>query len=242
VGEMSTHLLELKNVNAGYGAFRVLHDINLYVDKGEIVALVGPNGAGKTTTLKTILGLTKLFSGKIFFESKDITKLPTHKRVALGISMVPEGRRVFPSLTVYENLLMGAYLVKNPKDIEDALELVYSLFPILKERRYQKAGTLSGGESQMLAIARALMSKPKILLTDEMSLGLAPKIVVQLFDLVKRLRDEYGITILLVEQHVKQSLEIADRGYVIELGRIILEGAAKELLANEDLRKHYLVV
>ncbi|HDD26540.1 MAG TPA: ABC transporter ATP-binding protein [Acidilobales archaeon] len=239
---MSTHLLELKNVNAGYGAFRVLHDINLYVDKGEIVALVGPNGAGKTTTLKTILGLTKLFSGKIFFESKDITKLPTHKRVALGISMVPEGRRVFPSLTVYENLLMGAYLVKNPKDIEDALELVYSLFPILKERRYQKAGTLSGGESQMLAIARALMSKPKILLTDEMSLGLAPKIVVQLFDLVKRLRDEYGITILLVEQHVKQSLEIADRGYVIELGRIILEGAAKELLANEDLRKHYLVV
>jgi len=242
VGEMSTHLLELKNVNAGYGAFRVLHDINLYVDKGEIVALVGPNGAGKTTTLKTILGLTKLFSGKIFFESKDITKLPTHKRVALGISMVPEGRRVFPSLTVYENLLMGAYLVKNPKDIEDALELVYSLFPILKERRYQKAGTLSGGESQMLAIARALMSKPKILLTDEMSLGLAPKIVIQLFDLVKRLRDEYGITILLVEQHVKQSLEIADRGYVIELGRIILKGTAKELLANEDLRKHYLVV
>ncbi|RLG85791.1 MAG: branched-chain amino acid ABC transporter ATP-binding protein [Thermoprotei archaeon] len=239
---MSTHLLELKNVNAGYGAFRVLHDINLYVDKGEIVALVGPNGAGKTTTLKTILGLTKLFSGKIFFESKDITKLPTHKRVALGISMVPEGRRVFPSLTVYENLLMGAYLVKNPKDIEDALELVYSLFPILKERRYQKAGTLSGGESQMLAIARALMSKPKILLTDEMSLGLAPKIVIQLFDLVKRLRDEYGITILLVEQHVKQSLEIADRGYVIELGRIILKGTAKELLANEDLRKHYLVV
>lgn len=239
---MSTHLLELKNVNAGYGAFRVLHDINLYVDKGEIVALVGPNGAGKTTTLKTILGLTKLFSGKIFFEGKDITKLPTHKRVALGISMVPEGRRVFPSLTVYENLLMGAYLVKDPKDIEDALELVYSLFPILKERRYQKAGTLSGGESQMLAIARALMSKPKILLTDEMSLGLAPKIVIQLFDLVKRLRDEYGITILLVEQHVKQSLEIADRGYVIELGRIILEGTAKELLANEDLRKHYLVV
>lgn len=239
---MEGPLLELRNVSAGYGDFKVLHDINLHVNKGEIVALVGPNGAGKTTTLKTILGQTKLFSGKILFEGKDITGLPPHKRVSLGISMVPEGRRVFPTLTVYENLIMGAYLVKNPKDIRDSLEFVYNLFPILKERRNQKAGTLSGGESQMLAIARALMSKPKILLTDEMSLGLAPKIVIKLFDLVRKLRDEYGITILLVEQHVKQSLEIADRGYVIELGRIILKGTAKELLTNEDLKKHYLVV
>lgn len=234
-------ILELRNVNAGYGEFRVLFDVNAKVGKGQIVAIVGPNGAGKTTTLRTIMGMTTLYSGDILFNDTSIAKLPTHKRVELGLSMVPEGRRVFRTLTVYENLVAGAITKRAWEKLDDTLELVYSIFPILRERRNQVAGTLSGGESQMLAIARALMSRPEILLLDEPSLGLAPKIVIQIFDVIKRLRDEAGKTILLVEQHVKHSLEIADYAYVLEQGRIVLEGESDRLMRDERLKKAYLI-
>jgi len=238
----SNEVLKLESVHAGYGDFRVLFNVALKISEGEIVALVGPNGAGKTTTLRTIMGLTTLYSGDILFRGQSITKLPTHKRVEMGLTMVPEGRRLFPTLTVYENLVAGAYTKHAREKLEDSLELVYSLFPILKERKFQKAGTLSGGESQMLAIARALMSRPKILLLDEPSLGLAPKIVLQVFETIKRLRDEAKLTILLVEQHVKHSLEIADRGYVMEMGRIVIEGHSSDLLRDERLKKAYLII
>ncbi len=235
-------LLELRNVEAGYGEFRVLRNVSLKVERGEIVALVGPNGAGKTTTLSTIMGMTTLYSGDILFNSTSIKKLPTYKRVELGITMVPEGRKLFNSLTVYENLLAGAITKRAREKLEDSLEFVFTLFPRLKERQNQLAGTLSGGESQMLAIARALMARPQVLLLDEPSLGLAPKIVLTIFDVIKKLRDEGGVTILLVEQHVKNSLEIAERGYVMELGRIVLEGDAKRLLSDERLKKAYLII
>ncbi len=235
-------MLKLKNVNAGYGEFRVLFDVNLEVSKGEIVAIVGPNGAGKTTTLRTIMGMTTLYSGDILYRGKTITKLPTHKRVELGINMVHEGRRVFRTLTVYENLVAGAYTKRAKEKFQDTLEVVFNIFPRLKERVNQIAGTLSGGESQMLAIARALMSRPDLLLLDEPSLGLAPKLVLSIFNVVKRLRDEAGVSILLVEQHVKHSLEIADRAYVIETGRIVLQGPAKEVLSDERLKKAYLIL
>ncbi len=237
----NAHMLELERVEAGYGKFRVLHGVNMHVDKGEIVALVGPNGAGKTTTLRTILGMTDLYAGVIKYQGKSITVLPTHKRVELGITMVPEGRGLFNYLTVYENLLAGAYTKEAWEKKEETIEWVFQLFPRLKERKNQVAGTLSGGEAQMLAIGRALMSRPKLLLMDEPSLGLAPIIVLEVFEIVKRLRDE-GVTILLVEQHVKHSLEISDRAYVMEMGRIVMEGPAKELLESEELKKAYLVL
>jgi len=235
-------LLELRNVEAGYNIFVILHGISLRVDEGEIVALVGPNGAGKTTTLKTIMGLTTLFKGDILFESKSIVGLPVHKRVVQGIAMVPEGRELFNNLTVLENLYLGAYHGEARRKISETLEMVFNVFPRLKERLRQKAGTLSGGESQMLAIARALMSRPKLLLVDEMSQGLAPKLIEELFETIKKLNKEWPLTILLVEQHVKHSLEVADRGYVMESGRIVLEGEARQLLNDERLRKAYLIV
>ncbi len=238
---MCASMLELKGIHAGYGEFRVLHDVNMHVDKGEIVALIGPNGAGKTTTLRTALGMTTLYEGKVFFKGEDITKVPTHKRVEKGIAMVPEGRGIFTPLTVYENLLAGAYTKRAEEKLQDSLEFVFTLFPRLKERKNQIAGTLSGGEAQMLAIARALMSRPELLLLDEPSLGLAPKIVLEVFDVIKRLREE-GVTILIVEQHVKNSLETADRAYVMETGRIVLEGEARSLLKDERLKKAYLVI
>ncbi len=238
---MCASMLELKRIHAGYGEFRVLHDVNMHVDKGEIVALIGPNGAGKTTTLRTVLGMTTLYEGKVSFKGEDITKVPTHKRVEKGIAMVPEGRGIFTPLTVYENLLAGAYTKRAEEKLQDSLEFVFTLFPRLKERRNQIAGTLSGGEAQMLAIARALMSRPELLLLDEPSLGLAPKIVLEVFDVIKKLREE-GVTILIVEQHVKNSLETADRAYVMETGRIVLEGEARSLLKDERLKKAYLVI
>lgn len=238
---MCASMLELKGIHAGYGEFRVLHDVNMRVEKGEIVALIGPNGAGKTTTLRTVLGMTTLYEGKVLFKGEDITKVPTHKRVERGIAMVPEGRGIFTPLTVYENLLAGAYTKRAEERLQDSLEFVFTLFPRLKERKNQIAGTLSGGEAQMLAIARALMSRPELLLLDEPSLGLAPKIVLEVFDVIKKLREE-GVTILIVEQHVKNSLETADRAYVMETGRIVLEGEAKSLLKDERLKKAYLVI
>ncbi len=239
---MAREVLVLDKINAGYGEFHVLFDVNLKVHEGEIVALVGPNGAGKTTTLRTIMGMTTLYSGKVLLNGKDVTKIPTHKRIELGITMVPEGRRIFKTLTVYENLLAGALTKKARQRFQENLELVFNFFPKLKERRNQIAGTLSGGEAQMLAIARALMADPDILLLDEPSLGLAPKIVIQVFDIVKKLREEADKTILLVEQHVKHSLEVADRAYVLEQGKIVLEGEAKQLLTDERLRKAYLIL
>ncbi len=238
---MCAYMLELKGIHAGYGEFRVLHDVNMHVDKGEIVALIGPNGAGKTTTLRTVLGMTTLYEGKVFFSGEDITKVPTHRRVERGIAMVPEGRGIFTPLTVYENLLAGAYTKRAEEKLQDSLEFVFTLFPRLKERKNQIAGTLSGGEAQMLAIARALMSRPELLLLDEPSLGLAPKIVLEVFDVIKKLREE-GVTILIVEQHVKNSLETADRAYVMETGRIVLEGEARSLLKDERLKKAYLAI
>ncbi len=239
---MAREVLVLDKINAGYGEFHVLFDVSLKVHEGEIVALVGPNGAGKTTTLRTIMGMTTLYSGKVLLNGKDVTKIPTHKRIELGITMVPEGRRIFKTLTVYENLLAGALTKKAQQRFQENLELVFNFFPKLRERRNQIAGTLSGGEAQMLAIARALMSDPDILLLDEPSLGLAPKIVIQVFDIVKKLREEADKTILLVEQHVKHSLEVADRAYVLEQGKIVLEGEAKQLLTDERLRKAYLIL
>ncbi len=239
---MSNEMLKLENIEAGYGEFRVLHGVNMVVNREEIVALVGPNGAGKTTTLRTILGMTTLYGGKVYLEGKDLTGIPTHKRVELGITMVPEGRGIFNPLTVEENLLAGAYTKRGEEKLQESLEFVYTLFPRLKERRMQRAGTLSGGEAQMLAIGRALMARPEILLLDEPSLGLAPKLVLEVFDTVVKLRNEANMTILLVEQHVKNSLEIADKAYVMEMGRIVLEGGGKALLEDERLKKAYLAL
>lgn len=239
---MGETLLELRGVEAGYGVFRVLHGVSLRVDEGEIVALVGPNGAGKTTTLRTIVGLATLFRGEVIFGGERIDRLSTHERVRKGIALVPEGRGIFAPLTVLENLYLGAYHEEARRKLSDSLEFVFALFPRLRERRNQVAGTLSGGESQMLAIGRALMSRPRVLLLDEPSLGLAPKVVMELFEVFRRLNEEWGMTILLVEQHVKRSLEISHRAYVMESGRIVLEGESSKLMSDERLRKAYLIV
>ncbi len=233
-------MLEVKNLRAGYGEITILWDINLRVDKGTITAILGSNGMGKTTLLKCIAGLQKIISGDIIFEGKSIINVPSHKRVELGLSLIPEGRRIFPEMNVYENLLMGAYTKEARKHISESFEIVYNLFPILKERRNQLAGTLSGGEQQMLAIARGLMSRPKLLMLDEPSAGLAPKIVLQIMDLIQKLNKEYNITIMLVEQHVENALKIADTAYIIENGRITLTGSGKELLANPKVKESYL--
>ncbi|MGB9726340.1 MAG: ABC transporter ATP-binding protein [Fervidicoccaceae archaeon] len=233
--------LSLANVTAGYGEFVILHSVSLEVPQKKITALVGPNGAGKTTTLKTIMGMTRLREGNILFEGEDITKLPTYRRVELGISLIPEGRGLFPSLTVRENLVIGAYTKKAREKIQESMEIAFSIFPKLKQRLEQKAGTLSGGEAQMLAIARGLMSRPKVLLLDEPSQGLAPVVVMELFQAIKKLNDELGITVLLVEQHVKESLELAEMAYVMEQGSIVMKGRGSELLADPSLKKAYLV-
>ncbi len=231
-------MLQVRRLNAGYGKVQVLWDVDLTVRRGEIISIIGANGAGKTTTLKSIMGLIIPFKGTIQFDGEDITGLPVHEIVRKGISLVPEGRHLFPKMTVLENLRMGGYAVNGNK-YRDLLEKVFQIFPVLKERRNQLASTLSGGEQQMLAIARGLMSDPKILLLDEPSLGLAPKIVKKVMKVVSKIREE-GITILLVEQNAKISLEISDRGYVLETGKIVLEGTSDELLRNEHVRKAYL--
>jgi branched-chain amino acid transport system ATP-binding protein len=218
----------------------ILWDVSIDVEKGSITAVLGSNGMGKSTLLKCIAGIQKVKSGKIFFNNSDITDLPPHRRVGMGISLIPEGRRIFPDMTVYENLLIGAYIKEYRKYIKDSLEFIYDLFPILRERRNQLAGTLSGGEQQMLSIARGLMSRPKLLMLDEPSLGLAPRIVFQIMDLIKKLNREYGITILLVEQHVEQALKICDKAYIIERGNITLSGSGEELLRNPKVRESYL--
>src|ERR1700722_15153533 len=232
-------MLEIKNLVAAYGAINALHGISLSVPHGKIVTLIGANGAGKTTALKTISGLLKLKSGEIFYDGKNIAGLPPHEIVARGLSHVPEGRMIFANLTVLENLQLGAYFQKDKKIIRHELEHVFSLFPRLSERQKQIAGTLSGGEQQMLAIGRALMSKPKLLLLDEPPMGLAPLIVETIFSIIGQIRDA-GTTVFVVEQNATQALRLADRGYVMENGRIVFGDTASKLLHDERVRAVYL--
>ena len=232
-------LLELKNIDAFYGNIQALRDVSLTVNAGEIVSLIGANGAGKSTTLMTISGINRPRSGQILWNGTDITKLAPNQIVGLGISQAPEGRLIFPDLSVGENLELGAFLRSDQDGIKKDLEYVYDLFPILRQRRKQTGGTLSGGEQQMLAISRALMARPKLLLLDEPSLGLAPIIIQQIFAIIQRVSDN-GTTVFLVEQNANQALKIADRGYVMENGRIVMEDTAKALLSSPAVRKAYL--
>ncbi|WP_461832863.1 ABC transporter ATP-binding protein [Desulfothermus sp.] len=232
-------MLEIKNLHVKYGNIEAIHGIDIKVEKGEIVTILGANGAGKSTTLMTISGLIKPSEGKIIFDGVDITDTPGDKIVEMGISQVPEGRRLFGTLTVEENLELGAFTIKDKKVVEKNKEWSYSLFPRLKERRKQLAGTLSGGEQQMLAIARGLMSNPRLLLMDEPSLGLAPILVKSIFETIKTI-NESGVTVLLVEQNAKAALKLAKRGYVMEVGNIVLEDKASNLLTNPQVRKAYL--
>ena len=231
-------LLELEHVDTFYGQIHILQDVNLHVGEGELVCLLGGNASGKSTTLKTILGLVAPRNGAVRFAGEDVTESRTAHRVARGLAIVPENRRVFAPMTVLENLQMGAYL-RPRADLKEEFERVYGLFPLLHERRKQLAGTLSGGEQQMLAMGRALMSKPRLLLMDEPSMGLAPILVERSFEIIKQVH-ESGVAMLVVEQNANVSLSIADRGYVLSTGRVVLEGKASELLEHEDLRKAYL--
>jgi len=235
-------MLKIRNLDVGYGALTVLRRLSLHVKQGEIVTIIGANGAGKTTLLKTITGLLQAQAGEILFDGRDIGRVPTEQIVFSGCSLVPEGRQVFPAMPVKENLLLGAYVQfkrGNKNGVAGDLEHVYGLFPVLKQREHQLAGTLSGGEQQMLAIGRALMARPKLIMLDEPSMGLAPLMVKEIFSIIKKLRAE-GNTVLLVEQNAKSALKIANRGYVLETGRIILEGEAGDLLANHDVQRAYL--
>ncbi|MBC7243630.1 MAG: ABC transporter ATP-binding protein [Anaerolineae bacterium] len=232
-------LLEVEHINAGYGFLQVLWDVSLKVEKGEFVCLLGANGAGKTTTLRTIAGFLKPTAGDIRFEGQSIAKTPAYQISQMGISFVSESLNLFTNMSVRENLLLGAYRVLDKKKQLQALDFVYSLFPRLKERERQLAGTMSGGERKMLAIARGMMSMPKLLLVDEPSLGLAPQVVVTVFEALQTLQKE-GVTILLVEQNVPSTLRITDRGYVMEQGKIVLEGPSKELMNNEHVRVAYM--
>ena len=230
-------LLEVENINVHYGKIAALKGMSIQVDEGEIVSLIGANGAGKTTTLKTISGLRPLTSGRILFNGQDISKTPGHKRVLLGIGQSPEGRGVFPGMTVQENLLMGAYTRKD--DLAADLEEVYGLFPRLAERKTQFGGTMSGGEQQMIAIGRALMTKPKVLLLDEPSMGLAPMLIAQIFDIIREI-NKRGTTVLLVEQNAQQALKLSDRAYVLETGTVVKSARGADLLDDPQVRAAYL--
>ncbi|MGI5879969.1 MAG: ABC transporter ATP-binding protein [Syntrophomonadaceae bacterium] len=232
-------MLEVKDIDVYYGAIHALKKLSINVEQGSIVTLIGANGAGKTTTLKTISGLLRPRSGSLYFKGEEITKVPPEKIVGLGISQVPEGRRVFASMSVQENLEMGAYLRKKKSEINNDMETVFTRFPRLKERSRQMAGTLSGGEQQMLAIGRALMARPELLLMDEPSMGLAPLLVKEIFEIIKDINSR-GTTILLVEQNANMALSIADYAYVIETGEIVLQGNARELMHSEDVKNAYL--
>jgi branched-chain amino acid transport system ATP-binding protein len=232
-------LLELKEVDANYGPVEVLRDITLEIAAGEIVCLLGPNAAGKTTTLKTILGMVKPNAGEVYLEGERIDGQPTQRIVAKGVTMVPEGRRLFGKMTIKENLLVGAQLRDDKSGIDEDMQRVFTLFPRLKERIGQKAGSLSGGEQQMLAMGRALMAHPKVLLMDEPSMGLAPVLVEQVFEIIKEI-NEQGTTIFLVEQNASMALEVADRGYVLQTGEIVLADTAKALLENPEMQEAYL--
>lgn len=235
----ATPALEFKGVNTHYGPVHVLRDVDLVIYPGELVCLLGGNASGKTTTLKTILGMVELSSGEVRLDGNVISGKSTTNIVSRGVSMVPENRRLFKRMTVKENLDIGAYLRDPDDDLEPEYEHIFSMFPRIKERLRQKAGTLSGGEQQMVAVGRALMAKPKVLLMDEPSMGLAPLLVQQTFDIIEQINDE-GVTVFVVEQNANMALSIADRGYVLQTGQIVLSGTADSLLANEDLRRAYL--
>ena len=232
-------MLKIRDLNVHYGGIHALKGISIDVPENKIVTLIGANGAGKSTTLRSIIGLVKSSSGSVVYDGQTVTNKRTKDIVSKGVVLVPEGRRVFPNLTVEENLILGAYIRKDKEAIKRDMEWVYQLFPRLKERVWQKAGTMSGGEQQMLAVARALMTKPKLLMMDEPSLGLAPLIVKDIFGIIKEIHKE-GVTILLIEQNAKAALEIADYGYVLETGSIVLEGKGKHLLSNDEVQKAYL--
>jgi len=233
-------MLELKHIDAFYGNIQALRDVNIRIGEGEIITLIGANGAGKTTTLMTICGVVPPRNGEVLFQGQSLSGVSPDKVVARGVCQVPEGRLIFPDLTVQENLDMGAFLRSDKDGIKTDLDQVFGLFPILLERRGQLGGTLSGGEQQMLAISRALMARPKLLLLDEPSLGLAPLIIRQIFDIIKKINRESNTTIFLVEQNANQALKVAHRGYVMENGRITLEDSCDKLLANDEVKKAYL--
>ncbi|MDF2536132.1 MAG: putative branched-chain amino acid transporter ATP-binding protein [Bacillales bacterium] len=233
------HLLDVKKLVSHYGQLQALREIDFYINEGEIVSLIGSNGAGKSTTLKSLSGLMKVTSGEINFFGKSIVNLPPHQLSEMNITHVPEGRRIFPDMTVEENLLLGAFNVRDKAIIKERMEKGFEYFPILKKRLHQKGGTMSGGEQQMLAIARALMNQPKLLMLDEPSMGLAPIIVDQIFTIIQEL-NKSGITILLVEQNAYHALQIANRGYVLQNGEVILTGTGKDLIENDEIREAYL--
>ena len=232
-------MLEVKDLQVYYGVIQALKGISFHVNQGEVIALIGANGAGKTTTLQTLTGILSPKSGSIVFEGKDLTRTPAHKIVEMGMAHVPEGRRVFADMSVYENLLLGAYTRKDKAEIAESLASVYKRFPRLEERKGQRAGTLSGGEQQMLAMGRALMSRPRIILMDEPSMGLSPIFVNEILDIIREV-SESGTTVLLVEQNAKKALSIADRAYVLETGSITMDGKAEDLLNDEAVQKAYL--
>ena len=232
-------MLSLQNIAIHYKKVPAVHDVSVEVNEGEIVALVGGNGAGKSSTLRALAGLNPVAQGRIVFDGDEITAVPAHRRTALGLSLVPEGRRLFPKLSVEKNLRLGAFTRHDATEIEQSLDYVFDLFPILKERRQQIAGTMSGGQQQMVAIGRGLMAKPRLLMLDEPSWGLAPKLVTKILDTIVQVNAS-GITILLVEQNVKRALEISNRAYVLQTGRIVLAGSGRELLDNPDIQKAYL--
>ena len=232
-------MLEVKDLQVYYGVIQALKGISFHVNQGEVIALIGANGAGKTTTLQTLTGILSPKSGSIVFEGKDLTRTPAHKIVEMGMAHVPEGRRVFADMSVYENLLLGAYTRKDKAEIAESLASVYKRFPRLEERKGQRAGTLSGGEQQMLAMGRALMSRPRIILMDEPSMGLSPIFVDEIFGIIREV-SESGTTVLLVEQNAKKALSIADRAYVLETGSITMDGKAEDLLNDEAVQKAYL--
>ena len=232
-------LLEVNNLEVRYGVITALKGISFEVNEGEIVTLIGANGAGKTTTMQSIIGLIPSHGGSVIYNGTDITKMPCHKIVHLGMSQVPEGRRVFQELTVYENLVMGGYSIKNNSNFKEDVDKIYERFPRLAERKNQIAGTLSGGEQQMLAMGRAMMSHPKLLMLDEPSMGLSPLLVDEVFEIIKDFNKD-GTTVLLVEQNAGKSLAISDRAYVLENGQIVLSGTGKELMSSEDVKKAYL--
>lgn len=231
-------MLKLEQVHTHYGAVEALSGVSIEVNKGEIVTLIGSNGAGKTTLMMTVCGTPRASKGRVLFEGRDITAMPTHDIMRQGLAISPEGRRVFPSLTVLENLKMGGFFASRD-EIDAGVEHVYRLFPRLKERSGQRAGTMSGGEQQMLAIGRALMSRPRLLLLDEPTLGLAPLVIAQIFDIIRTIRDE-GVTVFLVEQNANKALQVADRGYVLETGRVVLADTGANLLANDQIKRAYL--
>ncbi len=232
-------LLEVNDLSVYYGVIQALKGISFHVDKGEIVALIGANGAGKTTTLHALSGLIPAKGGSIKYQDQELTKIPGHKIVSMGMAQVPEGRRVFPDMTVAENLRLGAYTRKDKTEFDETSKMIFSRFPRLEERKNQQAGTLSGGEQQMLAMGRALMSHPDLILLDEPSMGLSPLFVNEIFDIIQKINED-GVTVLLVEQNAKKALSIANRAYVLETGSVVLDGPASELLDNEQIKKAYL--